>query len=820
MIENVGKIIDEIPVTISYKIIELFSAGLYSSPNKAFEELVSNSYDAGADKVCVYVPTDKTVDGAVLWVADNGASMDVAGLKQFWRIGESQKRKTMDAGSSRSPIGKFGIGKLATYILANNLTLICKAKDGRYYAVNMDYSQISKDSTANDAVKLDEKELSLDEVQQTLQPLIQKNGQDLVSFKLWGKGAEATWTFAVLSSFKPKATEIKDGRLKWVLSTAIPLSPQFNLHFNGGELKSSKALTKPWHTFIIGDKDDKNYKKSATIESIGGQQCISFPNLKNVFGEIELYRDSLLTGKSEDLGRSHGIFLRVRERLVNLDDPLLGMDALSHGVFNRCRILINADELDANITSTRESIKSSAALDDLRDYIKWKFNSVVREWYFKEVGSQEEKNRASYKIANAAASLSRQPIIAAARRFLEGQLDDLLFIKMPEHIDAAKKERLLANLESDLTSEKGIIKDVEWVVLSPEDFVANLDIETGVAKINMLHPFFANFSEEVRSLLPFQLIALTEILTECFLLDSGVAQNEIKAIMQKRDRLLRDLTFSDRPNAPLVAQILSATLGNSAGLEEAVYQAFNSLGFETTKIGGPGKPDGKAIAYLGPLKSPLNYTFTYDAKSTSKEKIQAATAHVSGVKRHRDDYGANFACVVAIDFEGANDPNSAVNKEAKADKISLIRAKDLVTLVLMSSPTLLGLNDLRDLFENCHTVIETSKWVEDLKSKKVEKGPIKELLQAVYNFIKTDTEVPELGAVRVSDPYLQKNYSKEQLKTLIESLEKLMPNYIGIDQDEIISMNVRPDKILSTLGQIYTSEVPLEFRDAYLKAFK
>ena len=39
---------EQIEVELSYKIVELFSGGLYSSPNKAFEELVTNSYDAGA----------------------------------------------------------------------------------------------------------------------------------------------------------------------------------------------------------------------------------------------------------------------------------------------------------------------------------------------------------------------------------------------------------------------------------------------------------------------------------------------------------------------------------------------------------------------------------------------------------------------------------------------------------------------------------------------------------------------------------------------------------------------------------------------------
>ena len=84
--ETIGKKVDEIPVKVSYRIIELFSAGLYSSPNKAFEELVSNSYDAGATKVCVRVDIQEKLSKSLLWVCDNGEGMDMDGLKQFWKM--------------------------------------------------------------------------------------------------------------------------------------------------------------------------------------------------------------------------------------------------------------------------------------------------------------------------------------------------------------------------------------------------------------------------------------------------------------------------------------------------------------------------------------------------------------------------------------------------------------------------------------------------------------------------------------------------------------------------------------------------------------
>lgn len=97
---------------------------------------------------------------------------------------------------------------------------------------------------------------------------------------------------------------------------------------------------------------------------------MDFENLKGVHGEFILYEDSLVEGKSSELGRSHGIFLIIRGRLINLEDALLGMDAFSHGAFNRCRIIVNADELDKNLTSTREAVKDSQPFSQLKEYIK------------------------------------------------------------------------------------------------------------------------------------------------------------------------------------------------------------------------------------------------------------------------------------------------------------------------------------------------------------------------------------------------------------------------------------------------------------------
>lgn len=118
--DNIGADPVKISVELSTRFLEHFSEQLYSSPQKAFEELISNGWDAGAKYVDVRIATDLSDPAATLAVLDNGCSMDEAGLKALWYIASSPK-KNISTLYGRPVIGKFGIGKLATYVLANKL---------------------------------------------------------------------------------------------------------------------------------------------------------------------------------------------------------------------------------------------------------------------------------------------------------------------------------------------------------------------------------------------------------------------------------------------------------------------------------------------------------------------------------------------------------------------------------------------------------------------------------------------------------------------------------------------------------------------------
>ena len=236
---SAGSVVDKIPVQLSYQIIKHFSAGLYTSPNKAIEELVANSYDAWATHVEVILPDSLASSDATILVIDDGESMDVDGFKELWRIGETKKREPGCESPERPPIGKFGIGKLATYVLAKELTYVCK-KNGSYRAVTMDFSKL-EERPGRRSLRLNVRRLSQGEAKRALLAVLSSDQRPSTPIRLFDKDAAKKWTVAAMGNLTPLARKLTPGRLKYVLRTALPINPQFTLFFNGEKLEPEKV---------------------------------------------------------------------------------------------------------------------------------------------------------------------------------------------------------------------------------------------------------------------------------------------------------------------------------------------------------------------------------------------------------------------------------------------------------------------------------------------------------------------------------------------------------------------------------------------------
>ena len=168
--------------------------------------------------------------------------------------------------------------------------------------------------------------------------------------------------------------------MEWVLRTALPLRDDFAIYLDGMKLEPSKAgkgrikkwilgkdiaeLPKPAPKDIVAIEDKKQEKESDQ------RFALEHDAVGRITGYAEIYRN-LLTGKSDELGRSYGFFVYVFGRLVNVEDGHFGIppDELRHGTFGRIRVVVNMDGLDKYLQSDRERIREGPVLSECAEHL-------------------------------------------------------------------------------------------------------------------------------------------------------------------------------------------------------------------------------------------------------------------------------------------------------------------------------------------------------------------------------------------------------------------------------------------------------------------
>ncbi|HEY6202506.1 MAG TPA: ATP-binding protein [Candidatus Limnocylindria bacterium] len=821
----VGRKAGQIDVRIGYKIIELFSEGLYSSATKAIEELVSNGFDAGALNIHVLLAADLTAPDASIAVIDDGTGMDPSRFEQHWLIGVSNKRDPgYVAPLSRKQIGKFGIGKLATYVLANRLTHISK-RDGKYFAVTMDYrrvpaSKAGKNAMATESVPLDLRELSETQAKTALEPWLFGEGDGYTALRLFGAKARKSWTAAIMTELKPMAGELRRGRLKWVLESAIPLRDDFHVYLNGEAISRSKLKLKRVGRWVLGTKDvdlpepapdgEKTVDRSAAADAVHG---VTYSKLGRVTGYIEVYADPIDTGKSEEIERSNGFFVYVRDRLVNTDDPGFGIDRnkLRHGTFSRFRMVLHADGLDDELRSSRETIREGILTNIARNVAHAGFNlarsKLEQHWRDIEPGAQ-----VSRRVASTPASLTRRPLAAALSAFFEGSYVPR-YLVAPGDLKPKQQAALIERVRESGEGADNLIKSTVLEQLAQEQPFAVLDIEGGVLRINTLHPFVAYFLDEYedeKSSVPLELVAVSEVLLEASLVQTGLERDEIVEILDQRDALLRELARgSSRRNARTVAQALADAATDQRKLELELIAAFDSMGFSTVPLGGSNKADGVAKAHLsGQGNKPQTYTVSLEAKSKvlAGTKVTAKAVGVATIARHREDLHADHAVVVGPDFP-TKDEHAALVKELAANRkhtsktITLLRISDAARLVRLVPLKRVGLNRLRNLFETASTPDEAKKWIDALEAEQRARPLYRQILETIFEEQEQDpNELVEFGGLRTALRRGPKvDISQTELIETCTAMSRLVPDLVTI-QGSAIEINQRPDNIMKALA--------------------
>ena len=777
---QMGGEVEKIPVPISYDIIRLFSEGLYKSPHKAIEELVTNGYDADARAVHVVLPdenSDANSGPARLWVIDDGHGMDEAGFHKLWRIARSDKADAPSDGD-RPPIGQFGIGKLAAYVVARNL-LHVSLVEGRLLLTEMDFRKVEEVELADKPVKISLREIDEDDAKALLADI---RGRDPAAWRLmFGDDCVPRWTVAGLSDFRDLYSRLAPRTLRWVLMTGLPLHSDFRVHLDREPLESSKA----------------------TRETIGSKTIREdLPGIGTIRGRAQIFKEKLTGGKSEQYGRSHGFFVRVRGRVINLEDELFGLKAVNHAAWSRFALDIEADGLRDHLLSSREGVKDSEHVRGFRQVLLNAFNEC-RAAYDKFKNEENKGLDIAQLLSDGPRVEIAEPIVQTVRGAV-GASCESFYVGLPAPAQAGSED-WLEEYEADTYEEP--IAGAEFVKEGSNAPALRYDPVSRTLFVNSEHPFVDKLTVGAKGRVAAKMFAASEVVLEGQLSLQGVGRQTIAELLVARDRVLRVMAGEAPATATEVLRRLRAAYDSEEAFEVAVGAAFRALRFRYERKGGnrPG-PDGVLYARLGRHdESSADYSLVYDAKTTEKSAVPADKVQFDSLERFRLQKGATFGCFVADVYAGEQSSASTLNENLRASRssrLSLLKTAHLESLVRMHYNYGLTLTDLRGLFEEAHTVPEVDGWIEGLEARcSRQEIPLQVLLDGLEKAKEDAKAKPNIIAVREKVDSL-KEFEPEHLRARLRAVEALLgPRWLTVKEDYTVRMHSDSGQLLSELDR-------------------
>jgi hypothetical protein len=850
-IDQLGKDSGEIPIELSTRFLEHFSESLYSSPQKAFEELISNGWDAGADYVEVLIPDDLEAKEAALCVIDNGESMNEEGLKNLWHIAFSTKSDET-ARHGRQLIGKFGIGKLATYVLADKLTYICKSKDGIIRRVTMDYGAVADQSQRNpgsliNKLKLKLFELSDNDFKESLLSIPQ--GEEIIRLidnGLIPKDTDAeeneyggpaikfekpegdTWTIAILSDLKVTGKKLKKGILKRMLEAALPIGSDMAIFINGDKLGSAKLDIPTSVDIVLGsdleideielkstfeekshEDDDENKEekkiKPEVVKLESGKDpepYIEIPEVGRVYGRVRLYQAKIAGGKSEARGSSNGFFVNVKGRVINQADTSFGEENLSHAAWARFRMTIRADGLNVDLTTDRERVKSTRRVVIFRAFLRAVFNKM-RTTYDSDLRVALENG--GDILVNSLGVISLNPLRNIVSETLRGQPSlPGLFDDDIEHDREAKAHEWWENTSDNI---RNAVSEVKYENIGDDSFVKFRMSDRSIL-INTSHPFVKEHYRSKAEKELMRTVGMVDLLSDMYALDLGIKPNQMIEIREYRDKLMRYRALQRRKSAAHVAQLLYDTQHKSSQFElfeSAVGDALEHLGFHVLRLGKSGEPEGVASAFPYPTgkptsvtdKNPPLYKFTYDAKSAKGGFAKTGNLSLDGIHEHKKRYKADYALVIAPGFsEGAAETRCAQQGITPITAASLAKLLE-ITFSLGAIP----LTTLRDLF-SFQDPQRVTDWVDSLeeKTKSERVLTIDIFIQALDSVSGQVPDVLSAGTISMicRNQLGASSVDANAVKTLVQGLSILVPDLIALEGDNLV-VNVSANRLASAI---------------------
>src|ERR1700730_4482155 len=327
---------------ISLSVLNHLGRSLYRSFATVLGEAISNSWDADAKNVQIYVNRNQNS----FFIKDDGVGMTADDFQnKFLKIGYSKRKGgTKSSVAGRPFIGRKGIGKLALLSCADKITVISKVKGGAYIGGVIDNSELD-DAITED---LTPQEYPLEAWKPATFAKYVRGHQHgtIVHFENVKEGIKGSF---------PLLAKIIALYFRFSL-----LDPSFNIFLDGKKITYkhlNDLAEKTEFLWKIGDHDDPYVRELESIFSRSPddheKRNVVVPDVKGFIASVEKPRDLKIMTTEERVGIDLFVTGRLRERDILKHIPTARVaESYLYG-----QIHFNAlDDATDRFTSSREGI--------------------------------------------------------------------------------------------------------------------------------------------------------------------------------------------------------------------------------------------------------------------------------------------------------------------------------------------------------------------------------------------------------------------------------------------------------------------------------
>lgn len=808
--EEEGEPGPEIPISVSFRIIKQFSEELYDNPRRAIEELVCNSYDAGATECHINTPLEGEDE---LKVLDNGESMDVEGLRWLWKVAESRKNQQLDEDrikNDRRQIGKFGVGKLASFALGSRLTHVAM-NEGTARVISVHQEQL-KDGTNNEENEFVVREFDSDEAKEVF-------GDQFRSIpNPWEEGWES-WTLAVVSDIpsENRGNDLKPWLLKRMIPSAVPSQSDFITYLNSEELEpveppadvefkvdvtSDEFIESLQHRLKLFwdsqlDREDipeKKYQVNNVLFDTPGDSDeqlagIDVPGLGKVHGEAKYYDGKLTTSKREERDYDeHGFRVYVRGRILNKNDISFGLDNLSHKTWIRFRSDLEIPSLDEDLRVQRDSTKDTLQVELAKLVVRQTFNIV------RQKAREEEKEEHDES--------------------LDRPFSDRLKMRSPWYGPHA-----IAGLV-DNEDEQVDIDDIDLRVTSlrSSDKAVEFSVEDASFLVNDQHPLFdtldrrGGFTKHIED--AFSEILAARLLIHGYLKYNGADKDALAASRQIFDSVLRSAAGSlgEDELSYQLRELKDASEEGGTRFEEAFADILQNVGLAAAREGGPDTHDGIVII---PRTAEPNYRVSLEAKG-SQGIVDHQQLSFDNVNRHKVEQNCDHAVVLAREFqtEGIGDKKSSLLRNADgeineeiANNVSFLTTAGIEAFLRLHYAQPFTYSETINVLTNDEHPDDVSDYVVDVWESKPDDQLTKRILESLHEFMEDDdTNPPEIGTLTAHEEL--RGTPRSKILEKLEAIDRLCDS-VDLKEGGTVELDAPPETVIEEIDKVEADAEPI-----------